>query len=302
MKLMVRVIHRAGTVRPRALPLVVNETGIEIGRALSCDLCLEDTERVISHRHARIHEAQGQLWVTDLSRNGTLLNEKPLPSGQPAALKDGDWLTIGAYEIRIGLDTGLDESTPPQPAVVPDADLKATALVDPAQGAVHPDRTQALTAAQTAVLGEVTQRPKGAGCAQPGPKTSPQEDRRVCLDGSQVPLSSGDQTAVLAQRTQLPSSPPAEAPTQVVVQPPEPGRTQVLAPAAEVTPDALIDAVMATIGVHLDPARWEHRLVGHAGLHLSQEEQARCWQGFKAAYPELLREIRAALVERWEQR
>ncbi|QIK37857.1 FHA domain-containing protein [Caldichromatium japonicum] len=293
MEIMVCVIHRAGAVRPRALPFVVNETGIEIGRALSCDLCLEDTERVISHRHARIYEAEGRLWVTDLGRNGTLLNDRPLPLGQPVALKDRDVLTIGAYDIWIGLDSGLEGIDPPQPAVGPEA----TALVTSAQRVVCADQTQVLTESQTAVMGEVTQRLEGTGCTQPGPKTIPAEDKTVCLDWPTDPPLSGDPTAVLAQRTQVLSPPPpsAKGSTQIMAQPSEPGCSQALVPGKFVS-DALIDAVIAELSTRLDPVRWEQRLVGHAGPDLSEEGQARCWQGFKAAYPGILLEIRAALV------
>jgi hypothetical protein len=63
-------------------------------------------------------------WIKDLdSRNGTLLNGKPVP--QIAQLKDGDRLRIGDTEILFVLDP--EEASSPQPSAPPPAPAALTA-------------------------------------------------------------------------------------------------------------------------------------------------------------------------------
>ena len=97
-------LARSGGVAPTATTsLRIGEGGCTIGRNPDNDLPLADPERVISGLHARLEVVDGALWVTDLSTNGTFLNQaaERLPIRQAVRLTDGDTLTIGHYELVI---------------------------------------------------------------------------------------------------------------------------------------------------------------------------------------------------------
>jgi hypothetical protein len=76
-----------------------HKTRIVLGRSRECDFTLDDPN--ISRRHAVIYWETGTAFVKDLdSTNGTLLNGKPVTSGQ---LADGDVLTLGGTPITVEL-------------------------------------------------------------------------------------------------------------------------------------------------------------------------------------------------------
>jgi hypothetical protein len=71
--------------------------GALIGRSRDCDVVVSDAS--VSRHHARI-QLDGGAWVLgDLgSTNGTRINERQLRG--PQALRNGDWITVGAIEMR----------------------------------------------------------------------------------------------------------------------------------------------------------------------------------------------------------
>jgi type VI secretion system protein ImpI len=73
-----------------------------IGRGPENDWVLADPERHLSKRHCIVAYRSGAWQVADVSTNGTFLNGEanPLGSGRPRALRDGDRLRLGAYEIE----------------------------------------------------------------------------------------------------------------------------------------------------------------------------------------------------------
>jgi len=83
--------------------LQLTTRGITLGRNPANDVHLDDPERVISGQHARLEARNGGLWITDLSRNGTYLNNAndPLPPQQPVAISAGDRLVIGSFHITV---------------------------------------------------------------------------------------------------------------------------------------------------------------------------------------------------------
>ncbi len=87
--------------------------GGSIGRASDNDWVLPDPDRYISGHHARIEYRAGQYLLLDTSSNGTYLNDSsaPISEGGPHALKDGDRLRLGDYELAVDLDT-LTEAAP----------------------------------------------------------------------------------------------------------------------------------------------------------------------------------------------
>lgn len=77
----------------RASRVVVIRDGesLEIGRALSCDVVVEDSS--VSRRHARLGwNGQGWILVDGGSTNGTTVNGEP---ARGAELRDGDWIMFG---------------------------------------------------------------------------------------------------------------------------------------------------------------------------------------------------------------
>lgn len=62
-------------------------------------LVLKDDARV-SRRHAQLRKREGDILIVDLgSGNGTYLNGQRIPAQTELALKDGDVLRLGAYQI-----------------------------------------------------------------------------------------------------------------------------------------------------------------------------------------------------------
>ncbi len=79
--------------------MVLDEHGLVIGRAAHADWTLPDTRNHISSLHAEIDYLDGDYVVTDRSTNGVFINGGGRMTA-PYALRDGDLITIGQYEIR----------------------------------------------------------------------------------------------------------------------------------------------------------------------------------------------------------
>jgi type VI secretion system protein len=101
--------------------------GGRIGRAPDNDWVLTDPERYVSSHHAAIDHRGGEWWVTDLSRNGTYLNDerRPLGSGGRRQLANGDLLRIADYEILVEITPNNDF---PPDSPVSDADFIETRI------------------------------------------------------------------------------------------------------------------------------------------------------------------------------
>ncbi len=92
--------------------------GGSIGRASDNDWILPDPERYVSGHHASIEYRDGGYWLTDTSSNGTYVNEEPAPISDigPQALKDGDRLRLGDYEVIVSIDAAND--FPPEKSAI----------------------------------------------------------------------------------------------------------------------------------------------------------------------------------------
>ncbi|HYN79542.1 MAG TPA: type VI secretion system-associated FHA domain protein TagH [Lamprocystis sp. (in: g-proteobacteria)] len=102
-------VARYRGLRPeRETSLPIPDRGCTLGRNPDNDLPLEDPERVISGCHARLDPRDGALWVTDQSTNGTFLNQSAerLPARQRVQVREGDTLTVGAYDLVVSTTVG----------------------------------------------------------------------------------------------------------------------------------------------------------------------------------------------------
>lgn len=96
-----------------------DETGGTIGRSSRNDWMLLDPDRFISERHARIHFHDGRFLLTDLSTNGTYLNDdrRRIPRHESVTLKSGDRLSMGHLQMEVMLlGPGADAQDEPEEA------------------------------------------------------------------------------------------------------------------------------------------------------------------------------------------
>lgn len=86
---------------------------VVIGRGEDCGWKLADPDHHLSRRHCSIAYRAGAWHVTDLSTNGTHVNRSPTPigKGREVALRDGDRLTLGEYEIEVRLQDATSAAT-----------------------------------------------------------------------------------------------------------------------------------------------------------------------------------------------
>jgi predicted component of type VI protein secretion system len=87
--------------------IVMGVSGGSIGRALDNDWVLPDLQRFLSGHHARIYFRQGAYYLEDTSTNGVFINDANIALGRraPHALRDGDTLRLGDYQIRVSIDS-----------------------------------------------------------------------------------------------------------------------------------------------------------------------------------------------------
>lgn len=94
-KLRLRVVEPADR-RGRTFEL---DREVTLGRAPGCAVSLRD-DTYASSVHARVFEADGELWVEDLgSRNGTFVNDERLVT--PQRLRRGDRVKVGSTLLEV---------------------------------------------------------------------------------------------------------------------------------------------------------------------------------------------------------
>lgn len=84
--------------------VVSGRRGIDIGRDSHLDWTLPDPNRFISGKHCEIRYTDGAYVLTDVSSNGTFLNDAPARMREPHRLRNGDRVLIGQYIISVSLD------------------------------------------------------------------------------------------------------------------------------------------------------------------------------------------------------
>lgn len=75
---------------------------IILGRSSQCDVVIDDM--LVSRKHAEIQQIKSAFFIKDLSsRNGTFVNDKPVPDGKYLKLKPKDVIRLGS-KIEITLN------------------------------------------------------------------------------------------------------------------------------------------------------------------------------------------------------
>jgi pSer/pThr/pTyr-binding forkhead associated (FHA) protein len=89
------VVYPPDGARPRTFKMA---TSMTVGRALECEVRLEDT--YASQQHARVFGKESSWYVEDLgSTNGTFVNDQKLAA--PAMVQPGDRIRIGTTVLEL---------------------------------------------------------------------------------------------------------------------------------------------------------------------------------------------------------
>ncbi|HEX4772177.1 MAG TPA: FHA domain-containing protein [Bryobacteraceae bacterium] len=73
----------------------------------------------ISREHFALQARNGQVWVQDLSSNGTFINGEPVAQRKPKKLSEGDVITVPGYEIELGRRLPIISAPKPQQSTIP---------------------------------------------------------------------------------------------------------------------------------------------------------------------------------------
>ena len=106
MALRLEVLSEHSKLLGEAASIVFGVGGGSFGRAHDNDWVLPDPQRYLSGHHGRIHFRQGAFYLEDLSTNGIYVNGATLPVSRTGAhaIKDGDLIRFGEYEVRAVVD------------------------------------------------------------------------------------------------------------------------------------------------------------------------------------------------------
>jgi type VI secretion system protein len=118
MALRLRVVSEHSTRLGALSTKVFGVHGGTIGRATDNEWILPDPERYLSGKHARIDFRAGTYVLVDTSSNGTYVNGAQIPLGKyhDYALKDGDYVRLGEYELLVSIDKSND--FPPEESAI----------------------------------------------------------------------------------------------------------------------------------------------------------------------------------------
>jgi type VI secretion system protein len=118
MALRLRVVSEHSTRLGALGTKIFGVHGGTIGRATDNAWILPDPERYLSGKHARIDFRAGAYVLVDTSSNGTYVNGAQVPLGKyhDYALKDGDYVRLGEYELLVSIDKSND--FPPEESAI----------------------------------------------------------------------------------------------------------------------------------------------------------------------------------------
>jgi len=126
MALRLRVVSEHSTRLGPQSTKVFGVHGGTIGRATDNEWILPDPERYLSGKHARVDFRSGTYVLVDTSSNGTYVNGAQVPLGKykDYALKDGDYVRLGEYELLVSIDKTND--FPPEESAIVAYDGQST--------------------------------------------------------------------------------------------------------------------------------------------------------------------------------
>jgi pSer/pThr/pTyr-binding forkhead associated (FHA) protein len=146
----------------------VSELEAIIGRDPANGIVIDGPKsKVVSGRHARIFFQDSSWWIEDTSRNGTILDDERLQSGQRHAIKVGQVLGLGesgprlrvaALESRKMAETVAEMPDPNRPITAPRKVASSPSAPTTAKPAVpeepnYPDNTTSLRRSESARAG-----------------------------------------------------------------------------------------------------------------------------------------------------
>lgn len=155
------VIARQGASAPRGLGATFGPEGGTIGRAPANTLVLDDPDRTVSRVHAQVLCREGQYFIVDRGSNPLHCEGVALGAGNEAALKGGERLVIGGFELRVT----MPEAVPAPAAAGPAASARPAPAVAPAGGGSDPFADL--------LAGLSGPAPAAALAAAPAPRTDP---------------------------------------------------------------------------------------------------------------------------------
>ncbi len=127
----------AGPNDPEPRTVIFPDQGGVIGRSDGCKLVLPDRKRAVSKRHAFVERVGDEIYVTDLSTNGTFPFEKShrIGRGVTRPIPSGGRILCGDYTLQLDLQDEAEDaasSEPETPAPPPPPQpLPAAAAGDP---------------------------------------------------------------------------------------------------------------------------------------------------------------------------
>jgi type VI secretion system protein len=130
MALRLRIVSEHATRLGERATKVFSVHGGSIGRATDNEWILPDPERYLSGKHARVDFRAGTYYLVDTSSNGTYVNGAQVPLGKfrDYAMKDGDYIRLGEYELLVSIDASNDFATEDAGAVAYDGGTPSAAV------------------------------------------------------------------------------------------------------------------------------------------------------------------------------
>lgn len=97
----VEVVNVSGMSPPHPMSAEIDERGGTLGRSPDCTLVLADDKRAVSRVHGQISCRNGQFLIEDQGTNPLKVNGAPVGKGNSVAIKSGDRIIIGPYELEV---------------------------------------------------------------------------------------------------------------------------------------------------------------------------------------------------------
>jgi predicted component of type VI protein secretion system len=169
-----RLVIRANSLRNERLSQTIvgefDERGGTIGRSDSNTMTLPDPERHVSRLQAEVTFAGGVFSIRNVgSSNPIIVSSRPISPGEATALRDGDRMTVGGYELQVALVGGAPAA---RGAAAKPVDARTVIGASAGEGRTHPPRqpsTSDARAVPSAVdpFADLLGAPAPAGAADP---------------------------------------------------------------------------------------------------------------------------------------